>query len=303
MRPTTTRWWSTTTTVDGPRVRRPRRDRPRRRASASNGARATDDDDDENARSSSVDEAKRAVVRAIAESRRTDGAMLTTTTTTSARTVMASIERLETFPSSASAGGRWTLAYSAKASTSSSSSPMASLGVSDDVIQDITRTMYGVFFTFAPWLAGSAETNRRGARNAQTVDLVAGVVRNEVELDLKGPTTTTTSRSGRSSQNNRVTVCIGVDGEINAEDALARDAEVTFTSFDVCARFGDVSPPTVKLPLPRPRGRLTTTFCDETMRVSRGGQGGVFVLTRLRDGDGASAASERASPSGASSSG
>ena len=259
------------------------------------GARAKDDD--EPASSSTVDEAKRAVVRAIAESRRADGAI---PTMSSARSVMASIERLETFPSSASAGGRWTLAYSAKASTSSSSSTaMASLGVSDDVIQEITRTLYGVFFTFAPWLAGSAETNRRGARNAQTVDLVAGVVRNEVELDLIGPTTM--SRFSRASQKNCVTVCIGVDGEVNSEDALARDAEVTFTSFDVRARFGGETPtsPTLTLPLPRPRGRLTTTFCDETMRVSRGGQGGVFVLTRLRD-DVATASSERASPSDSS---
>ena len=200
-------------------------------------------------------------------------------TRASARRVMTSIERLETFPSSSSAGGRWTLAYGAKAAAAaatgasrSSSNAMESLGVSDEVIQEITRTMYGVFFKFAPWLAGSSETNRRGARNAQTVDVAAGVVRNEVELDLVGPTTTTT------------TVCIGVDGEIRAEDALARDAVVTFTSFDVRARFGGESTsPTLTLPLPRPRGWLTTTFCDETMRVSRGGQGGVFVLTRLRD--------------------
>ena len=52
--------------------------------------------------------------------------------------------------------------------------------------------------------------------------MAAGVVRNEVELDLEGPTTTTTT-----------TVCIGVDGEMHAEDALARDAVVTFTSFGV----------------------------------------------------------------------
>lgn len=192
---------------------------------------------------------------------------------------MTSIERLETFASSSSAGGRWTLAYGAKAAAAatgarrSTSNGMESLGVSDAVIQEIMRTMYGVFFKYAPWLAGSAETNRRGARNAQTVDVAAGVVRNEVELDLEGPTTTTTT-----------TVCIGVDGEIRAEDALARDAVVTFTSFDVRARFGGESTsPTLTLPLPRPRGRLRTTFCDETMRVSRGGQGGVFVLTRLRD--------------------
>ena len=274
MRSTTKGRWSTT--KGAPRVGRRFRSRARR-AAAVDGARANDDDDDDDDEdaSSSVDEAKRAVVRAIAESRRADGAM---PTTASVRRVMTSIERLETFPSSSSAGGRWTLAYSAKAasasgSSRSSSNAMASLGVSDEVIQEITRTMYGVFFKFAPWLAGSAETNRRGARNAQTVDLAAGAVRNEVELelDLIGPTTTT--------------VCIGVDGEIRTEDALARDAAVTFTSFDVRARFGGESStsPTLTLPLPRPRGSLTTTFCDETMRVSRGGQGGVFVLTRLRD--------------------
>ena len=260
-------------TTGAPRIGRRVRSRARRAAEV-DGVRANDDDDDDDEdASSSVDEAKRAVVRAIAESRRADGAM---PTRASARRVMTSIERLETFPSSSSAGGRWTLAYSAKAasasgSSRSSSNAMASLGVSDEIIQEITRTMYGVFFKFAPWLAGSAETNRRGARNAQTVDVAAGVVRNEVELDLVGPTTTTT-------------VCIGVDGEIRAEDALARDAVVTFTSFDVRARFGGESTsPTLTLPLPRPRGWLTTTFCDETMRVSRGGQGGVFVLTRLRD--------------------
>ena len=37
------------------------------------------------------------------------------------------------------------------------------------------------------------------------------------------------------------------------------------------------------VPLPRPVGSLRTTFCDETMRVSRGGRGGVFVLKRLPD--------------------
>ena len=35
------------------------------------------------------------------------------------------------------------------------------------------------------------------------------------------------------------------------------------------------------VPLPRPVGSLRTTFCDATLRVSRGGRGGVFVLKRL----------------------
>ena len=39
----------------------------------------------------------------------------------------------------------------------------------------------------------------------------------------------------------------------------------------------------LRVPLPRPVGTLRTTFCDEELRVSRGGRGGVFVLRRLRD--------------------
>ena len=146
-------------TRGAPRVGRRVRSRARR-AAAVKRARANDDDassSSSSSSSSSVDEAKRAVVRAIAESRRADGGI---PTRASARRVMTSIERLETFPSSSSAGGRWTLAYGAKAAAAtgasrSSSNAMESLGVSDEVIQEITRTMYGVFFKFAPWLAGS----------------------------------------------------------------------------------------------------------------------------------------------------
>ena len=39
----------------------------------------------------------------------------------------------------------------------------------------------------------------------------------------------------------------------------------------------------LRVPLPRPVGSLRTTFCDEEIRVSRGGRGGVFVLRRMRD--------------------
>ena len=38
----------------------------------------------------------------------------------------------------------------------------------------------------------------------------------------------------------------------------------------------------VELPLPRPVGKLRTTFCDADMRLSRGGRGGIFVLRRIR---------------------
>jgi hypothetical protein len=37
----------------------------------------------------------------------------------------------------------------------------------------------------------------------------------------------------------------------------------------------------VRLPLPRPKGALKNTFCDETLRISRGGRGGVFITSRV----------------------
>lgn len=168
------------------------------------------------------------------------------------------------------------MAYSANldddSNVKASASPLESLGVSDEIVQEVTKTLYSVFFKFAPWLAGSAETNRTGARNVQVVDVDAGVVRNEVELDVASLPTLPMS-----------TLTIGVDGEIETEDALARRAFVTFTSFDVQLRFarGEAKTPKVSIPLPRPRGSLNTTFCDDSMRISRGGRGGVFILTRL----------------------
>jgi hypothetical protein len=37
----------------------------------------------------------------------------------------------------------------------------------------------------------------------------------------------------------------------------------------------------LKLPLPRPVGSLRTTFCDDDIRIARGGRGGVFVTKRI----------------------
>ena len=227
------------------------------RASASVSAATTDDKDD----------AKRELLRAVAALRRGNA---------SARDVASAIKRVESFESNGDARGRWTLAYSANfdddSNVKAAASPLESLGVSDEIVQEVTKTLYSVFFKFAPWLAGSAETNRTGARNVQLVDVDGGVVRNEVELDVASLPTLPMS-----------TLTIGVDGEIETEDALARRAFVTFTSFDVQLRFarGEAKTPKVSIPLPRPRGSLNTTFCDDSMRISRGGRGGVFILTRL----------------------
>ena len=218
--------------------------------------------------STSADDAKSAVLRAIAESRRIRGG--DSNGVAAARAVETAVGALERMSSEASASGSWTLAYSAKTSNSESS-PLEALGVSDEIVQSITSSLYGVFFKFAPWLAGSQETGKRGVRNEQRVDLDAKRARNDVYVELPP------SPFGGDA----AVLHIGVDGEVVAKDALGWDAEVTFTSFDIALS----ELPRASFPLPRPRGALRTTYCDDTMRISRGSRGGMFVLTRLRPRD------------------
>ena len=224
---------------------------------------------------------KRDVLRAIGDYRRGSG---------DERDIGRALARLESFASDGDVRGRWTLVYSAKldggangANGEAASSPLEFLGVSDEIVQEVTKVLYGMFFKFAPWLAGSAETNRTGARNIQVVDVDAGTVRNEVDLDVpRLPTFADVVEWGDKRSSTTSTLKIGVDGEIEVEDGLARRAYVTFTRFDAQVQFArDRATPKVSFPLPRPRGSLNTTFCDDSMRISRGGRGGVFVLTRL----------------------
>ena len=70
---------------------------------------------------------------------------------------------------------------------------------------------------------------------------------------------------------------IRVVGDLLGDDPL--DLGVTFTKFLISA----APLPTIELPLPRPLGRLRTTFCDKDMRLSRGGRGGIFVLKKISD--------------------
>lgn len=219
-------------------------------------------DEFEFARLEDIARAKRDVLTQLSATRRVERRG---TTADVARAVVA-LERLGA--GSASVSGTWTLAYSYK-EKGGEDAALESLGVSDDVVQEMTRAAYEFFFKFAPWLAGSAETNARGVRNTQTLDIETGVVRNEVDVSV----------------GDDAVLRIGVDGEIEAKDALARRVSVCFTGFDIQLRLArvDASLPRIAVPLPRPRGELETTFCDESMRISRGGKGGVFILTRLRD--------------------
>jgi hypothetical protein len=234
--------------------------------------------------SSSLSEAKRATLRAVSGTRKLPRE-------STSKDVMLCVEAVERVASAGRAetsksilspiDGDWTLVYSTKTSSGvirEDDSLLDGLGeVGESALDAVTSALYATFFKFAPFLAGSAETNQRGVRNTQRVDSLAGIVRNEVFVDAQLPLPFFT---------NTIVLRIGVEGEVKLlGDLSGSRAEVIFTSFDLGLTSSSVNDdriePAIKFPLPRPRGTLDTTFCDDTLRISRGGRGGVFILTRM----------------------
>ena len=168
--------------------------------------------------------------------------------------VLAAVDALEAEGSriTAPVAGWWTLVYSTQEPANADS---AAAGA----VQALSDAAYGVFFKFAPALAGAQQQGGgAGVRNEQMVDEAAGAVLNRVRLPL-----------GKS------VVEVVVEGECEA--SAADELRVTFTRTSV-ALDGGVP---FRLPLPRPVGTVANSYCDDDLRVSRGGRGGVFVLRRL----------------------
>jgi hypothetical protein len=167
------------------------------------------------------------------------------------------------------AGGEWSLIYSTKQASSTAA-------LNPSIVDIVSGQLYKVFFKFAPFLAGSQDDTRASpvpqqqqqqVSNKQLIDLVNGKVLNTVTLP-KVPIF-----------NKPVT--IKVSGEVeqiySGGTLVPGLLSVIFTDFSLMVDDGG----SVRLPLPRPRGSLRTTFCDGDLRVSRGGQGGVFVVKRM----------------------
>ena len=211
----------------------------------------------------------------------------------------------------ACAAGKWSLVYSTKERASSTSEASTK-----SAVDQLSAQAYNVFFKFAPFLAGDQDTAaaaaaaiappakadglpkklRLAVSNTQEVDLAAGRALNTVTVAAPALT--------------RWRLRIVVAGDVNeavdgATGAPSPDVlAVTFTNFLVeflpppvrrtaeaadrddaiaAAAVDTMTTPawTLALPLPRPTGSLRTTFCDSDLRVSRGGQGGVFVVKRI----------------------
>ena len=220
---------------------------------------------------------KEAVLRLIASSRKDD----TIETREKKREILEAISALEKEArrrmmdvndddaKKSSIEGRWSLVYST--SDDENTAMFALDDANDKIVKDILDALYAFFFAFAAPFAGGfqSETYKKkgrggevfikSIRNEQIVDLKNGRVENLVDVEILGRETR-----------------VVVRGEIKALDKNQEKVQVTFTDWS----FGDV----VTLPLPRPTGGLENTYCDETMRISRGSRGGVFITTRIGRG-------------------
>ena len=155
--------------------------------------------------------------------------------------------------------GRWSLIFSTQLPLEMEST---AAGGSRGPLQFVTDSLYGAFFKVAPALAGAQADGGGEASNEQRLDLASRALANRVRIPLPG--------SG-----SWVELC--VQGEVTQAKTAAL-LDVKFRAVNVKLRGGTA----VTLPLPSPVGTLRTTHCDDDLRVSRGGRGGVFVLKRIR---------------------
>ena len=187
---------------------------------------------------------KKALLRAVGNENRSEKEILD---------AAAALEALKV--RTAPVSGRWALVFSTQTARPKESAAKSIM----DLPQEVSNAIYSVLFKVAPFLAGGQERRRQKAfsvANEQTVDEAAGTVDNRVSLTF-----------------NKQKIDIRVFGAArptNDDDTL----EICFEGFEL----GGL--PTI--PLPRPVGRIVTTFVDDDLRLSRGSRGGLFVLKRIR---------------------
>jgi hypothetical protein len=176
------------------------------------------------------------------------------------RAVLAAVAETEATAGStkASIDGRWSLLFSTQDSP-------AVIPASPGPIQAFIDATYSGFFKIAPALAGAqADGATSQARNEQLVNTTSGRVLNTVRIPLP-------ALAGGGA------ALIQVLGSVR----LTSEADLVDVTFERCDLSRDGEDRKLSVPLPRPKGSLRTTYCDDLMRISRGGRGGVFVLRRL----------------------
>ena len=228
-----------------------------------------------------TEQAKAALLSALAELKRapSPGAK---------RAVLSATSQLEASDDalSASADGRWALLFSTQGAPE--------VGQPADTIplvQPLIDATYATFFRIAPALAGAQQDGAAERFNEQRVSLTAGVVENRVRVPLPSGL-----RAIGAALEIRVDGLVApIDAGVGEEQLRVEFTECAFRLLPKGGGGGGGGARGLVVPLPRPVGSLRTTFCDATLRVSRGGRGGVFVLKRLPGVPGRNAADKGAS--------
>ena len=190
------------------------------------------------------------------------------------RNVLATIAELEEQAATEtplSPQGRWSLLFSTQVALPDSAAERPS---SMAIVQPLIDATYGLFFKVAPQLAGAQQyggTSLGSNEQIVSIEGASGKVENRVRVPLP--------RWMGSAPSRLEIRLFGDVSTTEAEDTLS----VTFTECIFQVGGGDDPRPLrARVPLPRPVGTLRTTYCDDGLRISRGGRGGVFVLKRLK---------------------
>jgi hypothetical protein len=222
------------------------------------------------AEGSSTEQAKVGLLSALAE-------LKTAPSPGAKRAVLSATSQLEARDDavSASADGRWALLFSTQGAPEVGQ-PAGTI----PLVQPLIDATYATFFRIAPALAGAQQDGAAERFNEQRVSLAAGVIENRVRVPLPSGLPIGSALE------------IRVDGLVAPIDAGAGEEQLRVEFTECAFRLlpkggggggGGGGARGLVVPLPRPVGSLRTTFCDATLRVSRGGRGGVFVLKRLPD--------------------
>ena len=137
---------------------------------------------------------------------------------------------------------------------------------SRNALQTLSDSVYEGLYknTQWSWLAGgmaSAESSGSKARSFQNIDVARGEIFNIVEF-----------------------AAFGRRARITVTGTIARESPTSLAVVFVASSIEGLpfAPPVVRVPLPRPRGYVETTFLDDEMRISRGSRGTLFVTVRAR---------------------
>lgn len=167
--------------------------------------------------------------------------------------------------------GDWSLVYSTQIGLSQKTEGK------ENLVDNLTGRLYQTFFKVAPFLAGGQDTSNNylfsdviKVSNRQVLDTSKGVVNNTVVIKLPNGLSTKISVNGVLGES-----FLSTGSPVGQKDSIILPVE--FSDFSL--QLGTL--PAVRLPLPRPKGQLRTTFCDGDLRISRGGRGGIFIAKKI----------------------